>query len=69
MLEGSEPSTLFSVTELLLGCMNWTASLGPMLKLCQFIAAFDVDWVMVVLAAPLLMLAPPAVTTPPTGSA
>src|SRR5450830_1759375 len=66
MLEASEPSTRLSATELLLGCTNRTASPCPMLKLCQLIAAFGVDWVMVVLPAPLLMLAPPAATTPPT---
>ena len=69
MLEGSEPSTRLSATELLLGCTNWTASPAAMLKLCQLIAAFWVDWLMVVLPAPVLMLAPPAATTPPAGRA
>ena len=69
MLDGSAPSTRLSVTELLLGCTNWTDSPAAMLKLCQLMAALEVDWLMVVLPAPLLMLAPPAATTPPAGSA
>ena len=69
MLEGAEPSTRFSATELLLGCRNWTDSFDPMPKLCQLIAALWVDWVMVMPVAPLLMMAPPAVTVPPDGSA
>jgi hypothetical protein len=40
-----------------------------MLKLCQLIAAFCVDWVMVVLPVALLMVAPPADTMPPAGDA
>ncbi len=69
MLEGSGPSTRLSATELLLGCTNWTASVAPMLKLCQLIATFWLAWVMVVLPAVLLMPAAPSVTTPPTGRA
>ena len=40
-----------------------------MLKLCQLIAAFWLVWLIVVLPAPLVMLAPPAATTPPVGRA
>ena len=69
MLEGSDPSTRLSSTELLLGCNTRTASPVAMLKLCQLMAAFCVDWLMVVLNAPLLMLAAPATTAPPVGSA
>ena len=69
ILEGSEPRTRLSATEPLLGCKNRTASPCPMLKLCQLIAAFCVDWMMVVPPVPLLILAPPAVTTPPAGNA
>ena len=69
MFEGSEPSTRLSATELLLGCTNWTASFCPMLKLCQLIAAFWLDWLIVVLPAPPAMLALPADTAPPVGPA
>jgi len=69
MLEGSGPSTRLRAIELLSGCTNWTASVAPMLKLCQLIATFWLVWVMVVLPAELLMAAPPSVTTPPTGRA
>ncbi len=69
ILEGSEPNTRLSATELLLGCKKLTVSPRPIPKVCQLIATFCVDWVMVVLAAWLLMAAPPAVTTPPPGSA
>jgi hypothetical protein len=56
-------------TELLSGWMKRTASPTPMLKLCQLIATFWLDWVMVVLPGELLMPALPAATTPPTGKA
>ena len=69
MLDGSAPSTLLRMTELLLGCTKRTVSLAPMLKLCQLIAAFCVDWLMVVDPAPVLMLAAPPATTPPAGNA
>src|SRR5450830_1858489 len=69
MLDGSAPSTRLRTTELLLGCTKRTASPDAMLKLCQLMTAFCVDWLMVVLPATVLMLAPPAATTPPTGSA
>ena len=69
MLEGSEPSTRLSATELLLGCTNWTDSVCPMLKPCQLIATFWLDWVIVVLPAPPAMLALPADTAPPVGPA
>src|SRR5450830_1157622 len=69
MLDGSAPSTRLRTTELLLGCTKRTASPDAMLKLCQLMAAFCVDWLMVVLPATVLMLAPPAATTPPKGSA
>ena len=69
MLDGSEPSTRLSSTELLLGCSTRTDSPAAMLKLCQLMAAFWVDWLMVVLSALLLMLAAPATTAPPAGRA
>src|SRR5450756_2458230 len=69
MLEGSAPSTRLSATELLFGCTNRTDSPAAILKLCQLSAAFCVDWLMTVLPAPVLMLAAPAATTPPAGSA
>src|ERR1035437_60249 len=69
MPEGSAPNTRLRITELLLGWLNRTDSPAAMLKLCQLIAAFCVDWLMSVLPAPVLMLAPPAATTPPAGSA
>src|ERR1700690_611178 len=69
MLEGSEPTTRLSATELLLGCTNWTASPCPMLKLCQLIATFWLDWLIVVVPTPLVMLALPADTAPPVGPA
>ena len=69
MFDGSEPNTRFNATELLLGCTNWTASLAPMLKLCQLIATFWLAWLIVVLPAPPAMLALPADTTPPVGPA
>ena len=69
MAEGSEPSTRLSITELLLGCAKRTASPEAMLKPCQLMAAFWLDWVMVLVSAVLLMLALPAATTPPVGSA
>ena len=69
MLEGSAPSTRLSATELLLGCTNRTASVCPMLKLCQLIATFWPDWLIVVLPAPPAMLALPADTAPPVGPA
>ena len=67
MLDASPPTTRFSATELLFGCKKVTTPLGPIEKLCQLIATFWVVWVMVVVLAPLLMVAPPAVTTPPVG--
>jgi hypothetical protein len=69
MLEGSGPRTRFSVTARLLGCTNSTTSRAPILKLCQFSAAFCVVWVMVVVPAPVPMVAVPAATTPPSGRA
>ena len=69
ILDGSEPSTRLSATELLPGCTKVTASDLPILKVCQLIATFGVDWVMVVADVRLLMAALPAVTTPPAGSA
>src|SRR3990172_4961119 len=69
MLEGSEPSTRLSAIELLLGWTNWTASLCPMLKLCQLIATFWLDWLMVILPGLPAMLALPADTAPPVGRA
>jgi hypothetical protein len=69
MLDGSEPNTRFSATELLLGCVNSTDSPAPMLKLCQLMTVFCVDWLMVVLPAPVRMLAAPAATVPCDGRA
>src|SRR6185503_4486816 len=69
MLEGSGPSTRLSAAELLLGCTNRTASPAPMLKPCQLIATFWLDWLIVVVPAPPAMLALPAETVPPVGRA
>src|SRR6185295_15969090 len=69
MFDGSDPSTRLRATELLLGCTNLTASACPMLKPCQLIATFWLDWLIVMLPAPLAMLAPPADTAPPDGRA
>ena len=67
MLDGSEPSTRFKATALLLGCTKLTEFPAPMLKLCQFSTAFWLAWLIVVLPLPLTMLALPATTTPPVG--
>ncbi|MOA16197.1 hypothetical protein D3C78_1363960 [compost metagenome] len=69
MLDGSPPTTRLSATALALGWTKRTASPAPMLKLCQLIAAFWLPCTMVVLPAAEEMLAEPAVTTPPVGSA
>ena len=69
MFEGSDPSTRFKATELAVGCTNFTDSPAAMLKLSQLMAAFCVVCVISVLPAPLLMVALPAVTTPPAGAA
>ena len=69
MLDGSEPTTRLSATELLLGCTNCTDSPALIPKLCQLMATFDVVWVMVIFPEVPPMLAAPAATTPPTGCA
>src|SRR6185436_5899780 len=69
MLDGSGPSTRLRATELLPGCTNWTASVLPMLNDCQLIAAFWLDWLIVVLPGVTAIFAVPADTAPPTGSA
>ena len=69
IVDGSAPKTRLSATALLLGCTNRTVSPGPMLKLCQLITVLAVVWVTKVVPAPVLMLAPPAVTAPPVGDA
>ncbi len=67
--DGSGPNTRFNETELLLGCWKVTASFGAMLKLCQLIAAFWLDWLTVSVLLVLEMLASPATTDPLVGSA
>src|SRR6185369_7651700 len=69
MLEGSGPVTRLSATELEFGCTNLTASTCPILKLCQLMAAFWLDWVMVMVPAPPEIVALPAETAPPVGRA
>ena len=68
--EGSEPSTRFKATELLLGCTKRTVSLAPMLKLCQLMVAALLVWVTTKTPVPpLVMIAFPLVTTPSAGNA
>jgi hypothetical protein len=69
MLDGSVPITRFSATDWLLGWTKATPSPAPMLKLCQLMAAFWLDWLMVRAPGPEPMLAAPAVTWPPVGRA
>ena len=69
MLEGSDPVTRFSATELLFGWAKRTVSPWAMLKLCQFSTAFWLDWVTVSALPPLETLAAPAATEPPVGRA
>src|SRR5688572_6208977 len=69
MLEGSAPSTRLSATALLVGCTNCTASVLPMLKLCQLIATLGVDWLTVTLPGVVVIFALPADTAPSVGRA
>ncbi len=69
MLDGLAPTTRFSATELLPGCTNCTDSPAWMPKLCQLMATLGVVWVMTMAPGVPPMLALPAETTPPAGSA
>ena len=69
MLDGSDPSTRFSATELLFGWTKRTDSPAATLKLCQLIAALWVDWLMTRLPGTPPMVALPAATTPFAGAA
>src|SRR3954470_13735249 len=55
MADGSAPSTRFSATELLLGCLNCTDSPAAMPKLCQLMVVLELPWVIVV-ALPLVLM-------------
>lgn|GEM_PF-3834363 len=65
--EASPPTTRLSATELLLGWTNTTELPCAMLKDCQLIAVFWLDWVIVTVEALPEMLACPAVTVPLVG--
>ena len=65
--DASGPSTRFRATELLLGCTKTTLPPWPMEKLCQLIAVFRVDWLIVIVPGPVVMVASPATTDPPVG--
>src|SRR5438270_8479336 len=69
MFDGSEPTTRLSATEFAFGCTNRTPSAGAIPKLCQLIAVFWLDWLIVIWLAAFEMLALPAETTPPAGNA
>ena len=53
----------------MLGWLKLTVSAGAMLKLCQFMDALFVDWLMLVVLPAWTMAAVPLVTTPPVGRA
>ncbi len=67
MTDGSAPSTRLSATELLPGWTKRTLWPAPILKLCQSMTTFALDWLMTILLVPVLIVAAPAVTTPPVG--
>ncbi len=69
MLEGSGPVTRLRATALLLGWAKRTVSPWAMLKPCQLITAFWLDWVTVRSAPRVDTLAAPAATEPPVGRA
>src|ERR1700744_2055100 len=69
MVDGPEPVTRFSATELASGCTNTTDSPLPMLKFCQLMAAFWLPWVTVTLEPLVLIVAEPADPVPPVGLA
>ena len=51
----------------MLGWLKLTVSAGAMLKVCQFMEALFVDWLMFVVLPDWTMAAVPLVTTPPVG--
>ena len=67
MIEGSGPTTRFSVVALELGCWKSMVCAEPMLKLCQFTAASWLACCTVVTVVVWLMLACPATSWPPCG--
>ena len=69
MSEGSVVTTRFSATELLLGWANLTAASVPMLKVFQLTTRSCVAWVTSMLEPLWVMVAVPAPTLPPPGSA
>src|SRR5271163_3573842 len=70
MTEGSDPITRFSVIDEVEGWTNFVISPAPILKLCQLMTAWLVDWLIWVrFAAGWVMVALPATTEPPAGLA
>src|SRR3989304_3620117 len=66
---GSWPRTRLRAMDDALGWLKRTASLLPMLKLCQLMARFWVFWVMVVVAPAWAIVPAPVLVFPPVGSA
>ena len=66
--DASIPSTRFRATERLFGWTKTTLPPWPMEKVCQLIATFWVDWLIVIVPGLVAIVAPPAVTDPPVGS-
>ena len=65
---GLASSTRFSSALLALGWLMLTCACAPTLKLCQLIAAFWLDWLMLITAPACLTLAWPALSWPPLGN-
>src|SRR5215470_10222451 len=61
--------TRFNTTEEALGCAKLTVAADPMLKVDQLMIAFCVAWFTSMRAADWLIVALPAATCPPVGSA
>jgi hypothetical protein len=69
MAVGAAPTTRLSVTDVLPGCLNVTASPAPTPKLCQLMTAFWLDWLIVTVLPLFAILADPDETAPPSGNA
>ena len=69
MVEALAPVTRFSVMALELGWLNWTLLPWPTEKDCQLMMAFEVVWLISVLAPAAEICAWPATTEPPVGCA
>ena len=69
MREAVGPPARLRVTAELLGCWKLTDAWLPMSKFCQLMMARWLPWLIVMAAPVLLMVACPALTCPPPGSA